>query len=152
MAGKFPITVRKELSPRQHDGVSQGRICFTSQQHASVPQERICFTSQQHASVPQERICSNKCTCCHTETEAADHTYYLTQPQYTDTGTTSPSAHSITPGNWQGSHWSANFCVTGMTRPRKIRAQAGIEPLVCALEAYALTTRSAGLALSRRTP
>ena len=87
-----------------------------------------CLTSQQHASVSQGRICSDNFTCCHTEIEAADPTFHLTQSQYTDTGPTSPSADPITPGAWQGSHWSADFKVTGMTRPRKNPAQAGIEP------------------------
>ena len=68
-----------------------------------------CLTSQQHASVSQGRICTDKFTCCHTEIEAADQTFHLTQSQYTDTGPTSPSADPITPGAWQGSHWSANF-------------------------------------------
>ena len=68
-----------------------------------------CLTSQQHASVSQGRICSDNFTCCHTEIEAADPTFHLTQSQYTDTGPTSPSADPITPGAWQGSHWSANF-------------------------------------------
>ena len=68
-----------------------------------------CLTSQQHASVSQGRICSDNLTCCHTEIEAADQTFHLTQSQYTDTGPTSPSADPITPGAWQGSHWSANF-------------------------------------------
>ena len=68
-----------------------------------------CLMSQQHASVSQGRICSDKFTCCHTETEVADQTFYLTQSQYTDTGPTSPSADPISPGAWQGSHWSANF-------------------------------------------
>ena len=68
-----------------------------------------CLTSQQHASVSQGRICSDNFTCCHTEIEAADQSFYLTQSQYTDTGPTSPSADPITPGAWQGSHWSANF-------------------------------------------
>ena len=67
-----------------------------------------CLTSQQHASVSQGRICSDNFACCHTEIEAADQTLFLTQSQYTDTGTTSPSADAITPGAWQGSHWSAN--------------------------------------------
>ena len=67
-----------------------------------------CLTSQQHAIVSQGRICSDNFTCCHTETEAADPTFHLTQSQYTDTGPTSPSADPITPGAWQGSHWSAN--------------------------------------------
>ena len=68
-----------------------------------------CLTSQQHASVSQGRICTHNFTCCHTEIEAADQTFHLTQSQYTDTGPTSPSADPITPGAWQGSHWSANF-------------------------------------------
>ena len=68
-----------------------------------------CLTSQQHASVSQGRICSDNFTCCHTEIEVADQTFYLTQSQYTDTGPTSPSSDPITPGAWQGSHWSANF-------------------------------------------
>ena len=69
-----------------------------------------CLTSQQHA-----KCISDNCTCCHTEIEAADQAFYLTQSQYTDTGPTSPSADPVTPGAWQGSHWSANFEVTGMT-------------------------------------
>ena len=85
-----------------------------------------CLTSQQHASVSQGRICSDNFTCCHTEIEVADQTFHLTQSQYTDTGPTSPSAQPITPGAWQGSHWSANFYVTGMTRPRKNPRTSGI--------------------------
>ena len=76
-----------------------------------------CLTSQQQASVSQGRICSDNFTCYHTEIEVADPTFYLTQSQYTDTGPTSPSADRITTGAWQGSHCSANFEVTGMTRP-----------------------------------
>ena len=68
-----------------------------------------CLTSQQQASVSQGRICSDNFSCCHTEIEVADQTFHLTQSQYTDTGPTSPSADPITPGAWQGSHWSANF-------------------------------------------
>ena len=68
-----------------------------------------CLTSQQHASVSQGWICSDNFTCCHTETEVADPTFYLTQSQYTDTGPTSPSTDPITPGAWHGSHWSAIF-------------------------------------------
>ena len=68
-----------------------------------------CLTTQQHASVSQGRICTDNFTCCRTEIEAADQTFHLTQSQYTDTGPTSPSADPITPGAWQGSHWSANF-------------------------------------------
>ena len=102
-----------------------------------------CLTSQQQASVSQGRICSDNFTCCHTETEVADQTFYLTQAQYTDTGPTSPSADPITPGAWQGIHWSANFEVTGMTRPRKkkSRRKRDSNPGSSALEADALTTR-----------
>ena len=50
------------------------------------------LTSQQQASVSQGRICSDNFTCCHTEIEAADQTFHLTQSQYTDTGPTGPSA------------------------------------------------------------
>ena len=97
-----------------------------------------CLTSQLQASVSQGRICEDNFTCCHTEIEVADQTFYLTQSQYTDTGPISPSADPITPGAWQGSHWSANFEVTGMTRPRKIPGASWI------------WTR--GLPLSRWTP
>ena len=68
-----------------------------------------CLTSQLQASVSQGRICSDNFTCCHTEIEVADPTFYLTQSRYTDTGPTSPSADPMTPGAWQGSHWSAKF-------------------------------------------
>ena len=37
-------------------------------------------------------------TCCHSEIEVADQTFYLTQSQYTGTGPTSPSADPIMPG------------------------------------------------------
>ena len=126
------------LTSQQQASVSQGRICLTSQQQASVSQGWICLTSQQQASVSQGRICTDNFTCCHTEIEVADQTFYLTQSQYTDTGPTSPSADPRTPGAWQGSHWSANFEVTGMTRPRKTPGASGI--------------RTRDLPLSRRTP
>ena len=78
-----------------------------------------CLTSQKHATVSQGRICEDNSTCCHTEIQAADPTFHLTQSQRTDTGQTSPTADPITPGAWQGSHWSASFEVTGMTSPGK---------------------------------
>ena len=68
-----------------------------------------CLTSQQQASVSQGRICSDNFMGCHTDTEVADPTFYLTQSQYTDTWPTSPSADPIMPGAWQGSNWSAKF-------------------------------------------
>ena len=57
-----------------------------------------CLTSQQHASVSQGRICSDNCTCCHTGIQVVDPTFHLTQSQYTDTGSTSPSIDPLTPG------------------------------------------------------
>ena len=68
-----------------------------------------CLTSQQHSSVSQGGTCPDNFTCCHTEIEVADQTFYLTQWQCSDTWPTSPSADPITPGAWQGSHWSAIF-------------------------------------------
>ena len=97
-----------------------------------------CLTSQQHASVSQGRIFQDKFTCCHTEIEFADQTFYLTQSQYTDTGPTNLSADPIMPGAWQGSHWSAIFKVTNMTRPRKNLGASG--------------SRTRDLPLSRWTP
>ena len=97
----------------------------------------FCLTSQQHAGVSQGRICSDNFTCCHTDIEVAGQTFHLTQSQYTDTVPTSSSTDTITPGAWQSSHWSANFSVTGMTRPRKNRGASGI--------------RTRDLPLSRRT-
>ena len=47
--------------------------------------------------------------CCHTEIKVSDQTFYHTQSQYTDTGPTSPSPDPVSPGTWQGSHWSANW-------------------------------------------
>ena len=97
-----------------------------------------CLTSQQHASVSLGRICSDNFTCCHTEIEVADPAFYLTQSQYTDTRLTSPSADPITPGAWQGSHWSANFWVTGTTRPwKKSQRKRDSNPGFSALEADA---------------
>ena len=62
----------------------------------------------------------DNCICCHTEIKVADQTFYLTQSQYIDIMPTSPSTDPTMPGTWQGNPWSANFEVTGMTRPRQI--------------------------------
>ena len=103
-----------------------------------------CLTSQQHASVSQGRICSDNFTCCHTEIEVADPTFYLTQSQYTDTGPTSPSADPLTPGAWQGSHWNASFLSHWYDSiPEKSRRKRDSNPGSSALEADALTTGSA---------
>ena len=74
------------------------------------------------------QICSDSCMCCHTEKEVAHQTFFRTQTPYTDTRPTSPSTDPITPGTWQGSHWSANFYL--MTLLGKILLQAGFEPQI----------------------
>ena len=94
-----------------------------------------CLTSQQHASVSQGRICSDNFTCCHAEIEVADQTFYLTQSQSTDTGPTSPRADPITPGAWQGSHWSANFCYDSTREKSQCKRESN--PGSSALEADA---------------
>ena len=92
--------------------------------------------------ISETGICSDNFTCCHTEIEVADPTFHLTQSQYTDTGPTSPSTDPITPDARQGSHWSVNFEVTGMTRPREIsRRKRDSNPESSSLQAGSLTTR-----------
>ena len=97
-----------------------------------------CLMPQQHASVSRGRICSDKFTCCHTEIQVADQTFHLTRSQYTDTGSTSPSTDPITPGAWQGSHWSVNFLSHWYDSTPKNPGASGI--------------RTRDLPLSRRTP
>ena len=117
------VKVHLALNNRKRAHALVANLGYHSQ--SDFTQERFvcllvgCLTSLQQASVSQGRICSDNFTCCHAEVEVADQTLYLTQSQYTDTGPTSPSAVPITPGAWQGNHWSANFEVTGMTQPRK---------------------------------
>ena len=70
--------------------------------------------------------------CCHTEIKIADQTFYLTRP-------TSPCADPLTPGAWQGSHWSTNIYVAGLTWPgKRSTAKAGTKPRSVALKADAL--------------
>ena len=110
--------------------------------HWNVSLYVACLTSQQHASVSQGRICSDNLTCCHTEMEVADQTFYLTQSQYTNTRPTSPSPDPLTPGAWQGSHWSANFLSNWYDpTPKKSRRKRDSNPGSSAPEADALTTR-----------
>ena len=93
----------KPLSPLQTDWY------FPYFRQATVCLLIGCLTSQQHASVSQGQICSENFTCCHTEIEVADQTFYLTQSQYTDTGPTSPITEPIRPCACQGGHRSAIF-------------------------------------------
>ena len=133
---QFPLSLWKFFSGSSH--ISDSKIGIAVATLSGCCLLVGCLTSQQQASVSQGRICSDNFICCHTEIEVAHQTFYLTQSQYTDTGPTSPSADPITPGAWQGSHWSANFKVTGMTGPRKNPGASGI--------------RTRDLPLSRRTP
>ena len=70
----------------QYDLHRKGEVCLVCLFVGSL-------TSQKHAGVSQGRFCSDIFTCCHTEIEVEDQTFYLTQPQYTDTG---PSYHHFT--------------------------------------------------------
>ena len=98
-----------------------------------------CLASQQQASVSQGRICTDNFTCCHTEIQVADQTFYLTQSQYIDTGPTSPSADPVSPGAWQGcplecqflSHWYDST-------PKKSRRKRDSNPGSSVLEADTL--------------
>ena len=111
-----------------------------------------CLTSQQQASVSQGPICSHNFTCCHTEIEVADQTFYLTQSQSTDTGPTSPSVDPITPGAWQGSHWSANFLSHWYdSTPKKSWRKRDSNPGPSALEADALPLGQRGGERDRQT-
>ena len=96
------------------------------------------LTTQQHASVSQGQICPHNGTCCHTEIEVADQTCYLIQSQYADSGPASPSTDTITPGAWQGSHWSISLHLTCRLYPEKDPQQKQESNL--------------GLPLSRLTP
>ena len=62
----------------------RSRSCENKGEGANVRKIRMmagCLTSQQHARVSQGRICTDNFECCHTETEVADQTFYLTQSQ-----------------------------------------------------------------------
>ena len=63
----------------------------------------------------QGGVCSENGVCCHTEKEITNQSCYLTQSHYADIEPTSPSADHVAPDTWQGSHWSTNFEVAGMT-------------------------------------
>ena len=91
------------------------------------------------------------------EKEAAGQAFFLTQPQYTDTGPTSSSADRISPGAWQGSHWSASFLSRWYESTQNpppppspllpLRCNRKSNPESSTLEAVTLTTRP-----TRRSP
>ena len=96
-----------------------------------------CSTSQQHASVSQGWICSDSCALSSAEIEVANQFCYLRQSQNTDTGPASPSADSIKPRTWQGSHWSTNYEVTSITPHRK----SGDRTQICCSRGRCLVAR-----------
>ena len=51
-----------------------------------------CITTPQHACRSERQTCPNKCTCCHTEIQDTDRTFYPSQSQYTYTRPTSLNA------------------------------------------------------------
>ena len=89
-----------------------------------------CLMFQKHAIVYVKDLLSF--TCCHTEIEDADQTFFLTQSQYTDTGQMSPSIDPIIARHLAGwplecqvsSHWYDSTQKIPMVK-------AGIELQVC---------------------
>ena len=160
MPENCPVIIRNKLPRPAIEGGDRPAVCRSRGGHrlvglvvkASASRAVCllvgCLTSQQQASVSQGRICSDNFTCCHPGIEVPDPTFHLTQSQYTDIGPASPSPDPITPGAWKGSHWSANFKVTGVTRPRKNPVASGIRTRDLPLSRRdALTTRP-----TRRSP
>ena len=101
-----------------------------------------CLTSQLQASVSQGQICWGNFTCCHTEIEVAEPTFYLTQSQYT--------RHRA----YQSQRWPYNVSRPGRVAtgvqvfkslvwldPEKSRRKWDSNPGSSAYETDALTTR-----------
>ena len=102
-----------------------------------------CLTFQQHDSVSHGWICLDTFLCCHTATEVADQTFYLTQSQCTDIGSSSTVTSAY---KWQ----TPGRVATGVPIFKSPGAtQLGKSPLCkwdsnprsSTLEADALTTR-----------
>ena len=100
-----------------------------------------CFNIPATCSCISRQMCSDKFMCCNTEIEVADQTFYLTQPQYTDTGPTSPSTDPITPGPWQCSHWMAILKSVWPDLEKSSWCKGELNPRSFTLVADALTAR-----------
>ena len=100
-----------------------------------------CLTSQQQASVSQGRICSDNFTCCHTEIEVADQTFYVTQSQYTDTGRPVPVLTLSRQAPGRVATGVPIFKSLVWFDPEKIPAQAGFEPGTFRSRGGRLTTK-----------
>ena len=87
------------------------------------------------------------CTCCHTETEAADQICHITQSDCTDTGPTSPSNVSIIPGVRKNSHFRTAFLSERYDSTRK---SGGPIPGSPALEADILPQGSRSCCLCKK--
>ena len=81
---------------------------LSSQQHAGLSQGQVGYRPSNMLVYLRDRSAHGNSMCCHTETEDADQTCYLTQSQHTDTRPTIPSTDPITPAAWQGRHQSNN--------------------------------------------
>ena len=82
----------------------------------------------------------DKFACCSSEIEVADQTFYHTQSQYVDTGPTSPRPDPITPGAWQGCHWSVICKSLVWLDPEKSTRNQESNSRSSTLEADTLTT------------
>ena len=86
-----------------------------------------CFTSQQHACVSQWQICLHNCASCHTETEVADQTFYVTHSQYSDTVLTSSSTDLHVPGR-VATEVPIFKSMVWLDLKKRAMAKAGIKP------------------------
>ena len=100
-----------------------------------------CLASQQQASVSQGRICTDNFTCCHTEIEVADQTFYLTQSSIPTPGRPVPvlTLQRQAPGRVATGVLILKSLV--WLDPEKILAQAGFEPGIFRSRGGRLSTR-----------
>ena len=131
--------------------VSAARICSDNCQCCTdLPRQLSVLHVSAQTIVSAVRICPDNCQCCtdlprqllvlpRRHRSCRSNISFLTQSQYTDTGTTSPIPDPITPGVRQGCHWRANFEVLGITPSGKLlTGKAGFERKSAALGADAL--------------
>ena len=142
---------RKKIVHTQHWDRNCKSTCYLTQSQYSDnrpagprtdPTMPSTWHGHQHASVSQGRTRSdNFCMLPHWDKSCRSNS--LPHP-VTVYWHQADQSQPITPGTWQGSHCSANFWVTGMTRPRnpeKIPAQVGFEPGIFHSQGGRLTTR-----------
>ena len=82
------------------------------------------LTFQQYAKcIYVTNLVRHFCLCCHHDTEVVDHTFYLPQPQYSDTRPTSHSTGLINSVIQHDRHYGTNSQVTGTSQPQKVRSK-----------------------------